>query len=295
MLNTMCRRFAVSTVTLLAMLPGTTQACWLFDCFGHHSRSTFYAPVAAAPVCNTCAPQTVSYVPQTAYRPLMTTTPVTTLRPVTAADPCTGCPTTVMQPTTSYMQRTVMMPYTTYRPVLQTSFYAPTVGAPVIGAPACPTGACGIAPTTTYYQPAAVAPVLTAPAPVITAPPVTQPGCCAATTTPTFGAAMTGGLGTGGALSTAPLYNPGTMSPQRTFNASESPSDANSNVLKPVPDMPAGESKNDNSSLKLVDPQNRTTSSLPAWSYTPVALKESTTVKAATPAKFDDSGWEAAR
>src|SRR5688572_4640054 len=136
----------------LFALPAQTQACWLTSCFGHHSRTTFYAPVAAAPACNTCVPQTVSYAPQMAYRPLLTTTPVTALRPVIATDPCTGCATTVMRPTTAYVQRTVMMPYTTYRPVVQTSYYAPAAVAPMYAAPACATGACGTAvPATTYY------------------------------------------------------------------------------------------------------------------------------------------------
>jgi hypothetical protein len=212
-------------------------------------------------------------------------TPYTALRPVTATDPCTGCRTTVMHPTTSYMQRTVMMPYTTYRPVLQTSYFAPTVGAPVIGAPACPTGACGLAPTTTYYQPAV-------------APAISQPGCCTTTTAPaTFTTPMSSAATAPPALTNAPLFNPGTL-PARTFgSASQSPSDAKTNSLKPIPEAQENGINIETPPLKLLDPQNRTTFSLPSVGYTPVAWKDRSArqrIESSRP-KLDDSGWEAAR
>jgi hypothetical protein len=282
----------------LAMLavPAQSQACWLF---GHHHRTTFYAPLAAAaPACHTCAPQTVSYAPQVAYRPLFTTTPVTALRPVTTADPCTGCPTTVMQPATAYMQRTVMMPYTTYRPVMQTSFFAPrpAFAAPV--APACPTGLCGAPATTTYYQPSAVAPAMTPP------PVISQPGCCGGTAAPvTYGTPMSSTT-SAPSLGVAPLYSSQSTVAPRTFNhTSGSPSDVKNNTtqpaLKPIP-MPEGQidgTKDDSTALpRLLDPQNHTTATTPARPYIPVALKDSNAGRAVrSTGRLDDSGWEAAR
>lgn len=279
------RLLAVTAGLVAAALPVQAQACWLFNCFGHHSRTTFFAPAAvAAPACNTCVPQTVSYVPQTAYRPLMTTSPVVAMRPVTATDPCTGCPTTVMQPTTSYVQRTVMMPYTTYRPVVRTSFFAPAVAAPVMAAPACPTGVCAPAATTTYYQPAAVAPA------------VTQPGCCATNAAPTTVAPIS-------RIIPAPLIGPAMQAPslpaapasQTNGAASESPSD------KTFKQAPAAKESGVNGEAtsfpRLTDPMNRTTSTVsPAGAYTPVALKVTrTAVTTKNFEKLDDSGWEAAR
>jgi hypothetical protein len=286
MLPTNDRRLkALMVGILVAAVPARSEACWLFDCFGHHNRTTFYAPAAvAAPACNTCAPQTVSYVPQTAYRPLLTTTPVVALRPVMATDPCTGCSTTVMQPATSYVQRTVMMPYTTYRPVIRTSYYAPAVAAPVMAAPSCSTGACAPAATTTYYQPAAVAPA------------VTQPGCCAANSGPA-------GFSPVSTITSSPTVGPATYAPslpaapaaQPNNGASESPSDK---TFKQAPETKENSTNGEAMSFpRLTDPMNRTTSNaLPARAYTPVAWK-AMRMPAVTSRveKLGDSGWEAAR
>jgi hypothetical protein len=274
------RWFAVTAGLLAAALPVQAQACWLFNCFGHHSRTTFYAPAAvAAPACNTCVPQTVSYVPQTAYRPLLTTTPVVAMRPVTATDPCTGCPTTVMQPTTSYVQRAVMMPYTTYRPVVRTSFFAPAVAAP-----ACATGGCAPAATTTYYQPATVVPT------------ATQPACCATNAAPAMVAPLS-------ITTPAPVIGPSTRVPslpaapasQTNGTSTESPSDK---TFKQAPEAKeSGVNGEATSFPRLTDPMNRTTSTAPlAGAYMPVALKTTRTAVATSKLeKLDDSGWEAAR
>ena len=269
---------------LVAAIPAPSQACWLFDCFGHHSRTTFYAPAAvAAPACNTCAQQTVSYVPQTAYRPLLTTTPVVALRPVMATDPCTGCSTTVMQPATSYVQRTVMMPYTTYRPVIRTSYYAPAVAAPVMAAPACSTGTCAPAATTTYYQPATVAPV------------VSQPACCAANAGPaSFSPVSTITSPTVGPATYAPSL-PAAPASQPNNGTSESPSDK---TFKQPPEAKESGTNGEAMSFpRLTDPTNRTTSrGLTARAYTPVAWKVTGTPTATSRVeKLDDGGWEAAR
>jgi hypothetical protein len=293
---------------VVSALPAQTQACWLFNCFGHHSRTTFYAPVAAAaPACAPCAQQTVRYVPQTAYRPLVTTTPVTALRPITATDPCTGCPTTVMHPTTTYVQRTVMMPYTTYRPVVQTSLFAPAVAAPVLSAPACPTGTCAPAATTTYYQPAAVAPA------------VTQPACCGTSASPTFGqisttittpspgtpvyGGTTGGAPANGQKETFGNGNASSLGERvNGEGATNGAGNGNGNsgqvngASAATPGANGNISESEATSLpELRDPLNRTTSTSAGRSHA-VAW---TANKPASPKtnlqKLDDSGWEAAR
>ncbi len=264
--------------------PVQSQACCLF---GHcHRQTTFFAPQVAAPVCNTCVPQTVHFAPQVAYRPLMTTTPVMAFRPVTSANPC--CPTTVMQPTTAFMQRTTMMPYTSFRPVVQTSQFAP---APMIAQPACPSGACGA--TTTYYQPAA--PVMSTPAPALT-----TPGCCGATSThapATFAPAVSSYRPAAGTLSNAPQFVPSNPA-ARTASIPAEPAVETTRTLKPIPDLDREPALKNNAAPLLWDPQNKTTSMPNALPYVPVVRKESTVTtssRGASSSVLDDSGWEAAR
>lgn len=140
---------AVTCSALTLALPVQSEACWLFDCFHR-------APACPAPACPTPVATQVNYVPQTCYRTVYSPVAVTSYRPVCTTDPCTGCPVQSMTPVTTYVQRPVVVPYTTYRPVVT------TVQMPVV--PACSTcSACAapVAPTATYYAPAAVA----APAP----------------------------------------------------------------------------------------------------------------------------------
>ncbi|HEV2972217.1 MAG TPA: hypothetical protein VGY55_19745 [Pirellulales bacterium] len=139
---------AISCIALTLALPAETQACWLTHCF---------APAApAAP-----ALQQVNYVPQTSYRTVYSPVAVTSYRPITTADPCTGCPVTSLAPVTTYVQRPVVVPYTTYRPVITTVMMPPVAPAcPCSTCSSCATGACA-APTLAYYAPPAVA----APAP----------------------------------------------------------------------------------------------------------------------------------
>jgi hypothetical protein len=279
--NMLGRACAVVAGLGLLATPAQSQACCLF---GHcHRQTTFYAPpVMAAPVCNPCMQQTVNYVPQVAYRPMLTTTPVTALRPVTAADPCTGCPTTVMQPTTAYMQRSMMAPYTTYRPVVQTNMIAP-------------------APTMTYYQPAAayqpaVAPMISTPAPAIT-----SPGCCGATSAPaptTFGPPVSMYRSAAPALTYAPAYAP-SNSAARTASKITEPEIQTTKALKPIPDLDREPGLRNNAAPLLWDPQNKTTSMPNALPFVPVARKESTVTTSAprliSSEVLDNSGWEAAR
>ena len=146
-----------------------------------------------------------------------------------------------------------MMPYTTYRPVVQTSYYAPAVAAPVMAAPACATGTCGVAPTSTYYQPAAVAPVMTAPAPAIS-----QPGCCGASSSSSTFAAPT--LNATSYYVPSSAVNSATVSsqiPQATFSRA---SDAIANpkvesATSPAPAAKDNEGKSETAPLpRLLDP-----------------------------------------
>jgi hypothetical protein len=287
--NLLCRAAAVVAGLGVFAAPVESQACCLF---GHcHRQTTFFAPPVAAPVCNPCVQQTVNYAPQVAYRPLLTTTPVTACRPVTSVDPCTGCPTTVMRPTTAFVQRTMMVPYTTYRPVVQTSAFAP---APMPVQPACPTGACGA--TTTYFQPAQAAPMISTPAPAIT-----TPGCCGATSAPaptTFAPTAAIIRTTAPALTHAPAYAPSPAAARTASKAAEPTADTTKS-LKPIPDLDREPALKNNAAPLLWDPQNKTTSMPNALPYLPVARKESTVTTSAprvvTTDVLDNSGWEAAR
>lgn len=147
---------AIASVSA-AFAPTTSEACWLTHCFSccKPKPAPTYCP-PPAPACDVC-PQQVNYVPQTCYRAVETCVPTTTCRPETICDPCTG-PQTVMRPVTTYARKQVMVPYTTYRPVVT----------PVAAAP-CST-CTGAAYNSPYYNGAqmqmpAVAPAMaTAPA-----------------------------------------------------------------------------------------------------------------------------------
>src|ERR1700716_2807299 len=108
---------ATSCIALVLALPAETDACWLTSCFSRPAACP--APVT----------QQVNYVPQTCYRTVYSPVAVTSYRPITTTDPCTGCPVTSLSPVTTYVQRPVVVPYTTYRPVV-TTVLLPT-------APAC--------------------------------------------------------------------------------------------------------------------------------------------------------------
>jgi hypothetical protein len=176
---------AVTCSALVLALPAETEACWLTSCFSRPAACP--APVT----------QQVNYVPQTCYRTVYSPVAVTSYRPITTTDPCTGCPVTSLSPVTTYVQRPVVVPYTTYRPVV-TTVLLPT--APACPCSPCATGACGAAPATSYYAPTAVA----APA----------PSCgCGASTAMATGAASTAYYApssTGYGAATASYYAPAT-------------------------------------------------------------------------------------
>ncbi len=136
---------ALGIMVTLGAAAAESRACCLF----RKSTTAYYAPVVAAPACNTC-----NYVPQVTYRSVFTSVPVTTYRPITTVNPCTGCPQTMVQPVTTYRMQPSLVPVTTYRPVA--ACYAPACPTGACGAPACATGACGAAApvASTYYAPA---------------------------------------------------------------------------------------------------------------------------------------------
>lgn len=140
----MCRLIArvlplACVAALMLVMPASGNACEFLDrlmpwnwCRGTDSATT-YAPVysptytTAAPVCDPCATQTCSYVPQTSYRTVCRTVPVTSCMAVTSCDPCTGCPVTTFRPVTAYQRSVQLIPYTTYRAVWSNPCVSPCV------------------------------------------------------------------------------------------------------------------------------------------------------------------------
>ncbi|HEY2893053.1 MAG TPA: hypothetical protein VGJ16_02525 [Pirellulales bacterium] len=195
-------RHSIMILSLSMLTASDAQAChWWKSCFGPAPATTFYAPYTASYAPTGCG-QTVSYMPQTAYRTVYVNAPVMGYQPVTSANPCTGCATTVMRPVVSYVTQAQLVPYTTYRPVVTQAA----------------TPCCGAAPVMTSYAPAAPAvPAIMAPAP---AP---APCCGAAAAAPATYAApatvMTGApVGTPGAAvpSLAPMPGYPTPAPALT-------------------------------------------------------------------------------
>src|SRR5690606_30415178 len=99
-----------------ALISSTSQACWLTNCFSC-CKPKPVATYAAAPACNVC-PQQVSYVPQPSYGGVETCVHCTICMPETVCHPCAGVAQTVLRPVTTMVRRKVMVPYTTYRPVV---------------------------------------------------------------------------------------------------------------------------------------------------------------------------------
>ena len=132
-------RWAVVAVACLAVVPTPSYA--FFHCFCKKPP----------PACETCAPQTVSYMPQTCYRTQYVQVPVVTYRPVSSGcclsnlfNHCNSCqtPTQTMRPVTTMVYQARMVPFTTYR---------------IVPTNPCNAGLCGSMPTTTYAPIAAPA------------------------------------------------------------------------------------------------------------------------------------------
>ncbi|HEY2839652.1 MAG TPA: hypothetical protein VGJ26_10905 [Pirellulales bacterium] len=237
-------------------------------------------PVVAAPApivtnynpCNACAPPTtVSYVPQTAYRPVVVNTPVTTYQPVAGCGPC-GNPVTTMRPVTTMVQTTQYVPYTSYRPVYSVGYAAPVVPQVVQYAPAP-----APAPVAVQYAPAPPAPPTTvqyqaAPAPA----PVPPPPCAPTVPQATVAPAPTPGPSPS---DVAPRYDPN--------NPPTNPPDIR---MKPTPEEPLLQYKA--APAATVPPQqaaseidNRTAARPVTGTYRPVAA---TPVR---PATATNDGW----
>lgn len=245
----------------IALAPATSNACWLTSCFScckPKPAPTFCPPPVAvcpppAPVCDVC-PQQVSYVPQTSYRAVEQCVPVTTCRPETVCDPCGGAQ-TVMRPVTTYTRRQVMVPYTTYRPVvtpvaagcstcsgaaMNSPYYT---GTPVAAAPAmmaapaaggCTNCAAGYAAAAT---PATAVPAVNYETPGYSAP--------AATATPNYGQQTYGAPLTtqpqlpANGTPTPATPNPngaGGTDPMKTFDSSGQPTNPSTSSYQPIPD-----------------------------------------------------------
>ncbi len=275
------------SVTLCAAA-AESRACCLFG----RGNTTYYAPAAVMPACNTC-----NYAPQVTYRSVFTSVPVTTYRPITTVNPCTGCPTTVVQPVTTYRMQPSLVPVTTYRPVAACC-YAPSCPTGGCGAPACATGACGSAApiASSYYAPSY---------PVVQA----SPGC----------STCTGGAGANTYVPSAPatLGAPGTVVPSLPQNTPVPLPDSSSSistpptyrpntaadtqpVVRPIPDN--GGARNSNTIVpRMTDPQDRQTARpredrmtarpiINNWTYQPASLR----VALPADAPAEEGNWHAA-
>ncbi len=269
-------RGVLAVITSTAFMAGESRACCFTHCFDWCKPApvTTYAPAcpAPAPACNVC-PQQVNYVPQTCYRTSYTCVPVTTCKPVTTCDPCTGMPQTVMQPVTTMVRRPVIVPYTTLRPVVTTANFAPSTCSTCGGCSACsgaaytspyysgstvasytaaPTtgcASCGSGSNVSYGAPAAT---YGSPAPAVTTPMYTTPGLSTPMSVPN--------------LSAPPMGSPtpaSPSSPPQTFQNSGTPQSSSS--LYPTPPIQDTDPKlnSSTSAPRLLDPQNRTTSTGP--------------------------------
>jgi hypothetical protein len=283
-----------ATVVISSMLlnTGASQACCLTDwCCCNWFKAKEVAPVcpAPAPACAVC-PQQISYVPQTSYRTEYTCVPCTSCQPVSSCDPCGGSQ-TVMQPVTSYVRRPVMVPYTSYRPVVtQLNYAAPactTCGASApyySGASYAPTSGCatcggGVA-AASYSQPAmattqAYAAPTYAAAPAYAATPApAYTGAPGYTVTPGYAPQQSYGVAPGAApgMSAPSMGTPTPAAPPagvapNTFQPSGSAQpgtvpQSNSSLMPTTP-IPDTDKINSGSAPQLLDPQSRTTSASP--------------------------------
>lgn len=209
-------RHSMLILSLSMLTASDAQAChWWKSCFGAPA-TTFYAPYTASYAPAGCG-QTVSYMPQTAYRTVYVNAPVMAYQPVTAANPCTGCPTTVMRPVVSYVTQAQLVPYTTYRPVV-TQAATPCCGAaPVVTsyAPAAPAVMAAPAPVAApCCGAAAAAPApLAAPATVMTAAPMGTPGAAVPSLAPPSGYPAAAAVTQQPTMAAPSLYPPQTAAP----------------------------------------------------------------------------------
>src|SRR5262245_32120954 len=263
MFKLLSRGVAAVVVSSCMLAAGESRAC-CFSCLFHHCARPAPAPCTyapAAPACDVC-PQQVNYVPQTCFRTEYACTPCTTFRPVTTCDPCNPCagPQTVMQPVTTFVRRPVMVPFTTYRPVVSQVNYA---------APACST--CGGA---AYYSPSyGGATFGAAPAYAPGAMAAPTPGCpnCgggasisygaapATYTTPAYGAPV---MSTPGAPALAPAQGtpaPAANGAPQTFQSTP-PAGTSSSMYPPIQPVPDADKLNPGNAPRLMPPENRTTS-----------------------------------
>lgn len=271
-------RGVLTVVTTFTFMAGESQACCFLHCFDWCKPApapvcpapvTTYAPAcpAPAPACNVC-PQQVNYVPQTCYQTSYACVPVTTCKPV--CDPCGGAQ---MQPVTTFVRRPIMVPYTSYRPVVAATNYAPAcptcsamsgaaysspyysgttmssyTGAPISAAPSCPT--CGGGSAVSYAAPGAT---YATPGPAAT---IAPPSYVPSTTMP--GAPSSIGVPSLSAPPGSPT--PATGNPPSTFQTPQSSS--SQYPTAPIQDTNT-QMNSSTAAPRLLDPQNRTTSTGP--------------------------------
>jgi hypothetical protein len=272
---------ACAVAAMLAMPAGNAAA---FFGWCHHTPAPTYAaaPVAVAPVCNTCPTQTCGYAPTvvTAYQPVY--------QPVAPCSSCASYAVTTYRPPFAWAYQGSLVPYTTYRPVY--AAYRPVYAAmPVVaysGSSSCtacsPCTSCsscgGGYSTATYEAPASGCSSCAASAAVVAPqsyvesnPPCVVP---AAVATP---------VPYGGSQEAPPAAG---AAPPSTFK-SDKPTAAPEQ--KPTSQIDAH--PNSAPAPQLPDPQNRT-ASRSDYSSVRVALVASP-VQAAPPQDYD--GWQPAR
>jgi hypothetical protein len=256
--------------------------------WGHHRPTTTYQPVlAAAPAaCNPCQ-QTVSYVPQTAFRTVCSNVPVTTYRPVTSYDPCTGCPTTSLQAVTAMVPQTRQVAYTTYRPVY-TAAYAPMATyapAATFATPAC--GTCA---------PATTGPAIAAPAASSWSTPTPQPTWSGRVPINGTRTIMEPTPADGGATTT---YDYET---ERATGAEATESETEDDVMEPEASPQSMRSLNNGNPAsnpnagrepRLFDPKDRTAQRFQHSTLRPASATR--TLTASAQERRDAQGWQAAK
>ncbi|HTQ39864.1 MAG TPA: hypothetical protein VMJ32_12620 [Pirellulales bacterium] len=261
-------------VVISSMLLNTraSQACCFTDwCCCNWFKAKEAAPVcpAPAPACAVC-PQQISYVPTTSYRTEYTCTPCTSCQPVSTCDPCGGAQ-TVMQPVTSYVRRPVLVPYTSYRPVVtQLNYAAPactSCGASTpyySGAAAVSYSQPAVAAGQAYAAPAYAAPNYAAAPAYATGPAYTaQPSYSVQASAPGMGSPGMSAPALGTPTPAPPPSGgmPNTFQPSGTAQPSAAPP-VNSSLMPTTP-IPDTDKFNSGSAPRLLDPQDRTTSTSP--------------------------------
>lgn len=308
-------RFRSSFAAIIAsaaVLLVPTESHAIFGWFGCNSCGTTamrpVTPVMAPTFAPAACPQTVNYMPQTAYRTVVQRVPVTTFQPVSTCDPC-GNRVTAMRPIVTMQTQTQVVPYTTFRPVVMpmstgccgaqpaTTFSPVGFSTPAtMTMPAASSGCSSCSAGTTTVSPSYASPTYSTPVPSPAVPSYSQP----AYASPSNGQpSYSSPANTAPSLNTAPASN-GSAAP-RTFRDEGGVTEPESR-LRPIPDTseqhhePANRNTNSIFTPRLLDTEDRTTYQPRRYNVIPVADEQPGPVDYDVPGPVaDDYGWRAAR